>query len=122
MQLRVTSTTKKDLKLELNNSEFKKHDTDDIDVELQLRKNIQVNQAMLFQLNTLIGLPLGGVELLALDVKGWLGKVFCLRKMENVWACGLVCDIPILLPYDETTWNDFLKGHSIAMLWNYAVS
>ncbi|KAF9347439.1 hypothetical protein BGX34_003155 [Mortierella sp. NVP85] len=121
MQLRFRpDTIKKDSILELNNSEFKKHDTNDTDLALQLKKNILVNQAMLFRLNTQIGLPLDdNVRLLALDVRGWLGRIICLRKMDDLWACDFVCDDTILLPHNKATWDDFLKGHSIAMLWNY---
>lgn len=112
---------KKDSILELNNSEFKKHDTCEIDLALQLKKNILVNQAMLFRLNTQIGLPLDdNMRLLALDVRGWLGRIFCLRKMGNLWACDFVCDDPILLPHNSHMGR--LKGHSIAMLLNYVVS
>ncbi|KAG0003393.1 hypothetical protein BGZ65_001749 [Modicella reniformis] len=118
LQLRVKSSTlMKDTMLELNNSEFKKHDTHPTDLAIQLRKNILVYHAMLLQL-TLINLPLDNMELLALDVRGWVANIFCLRKMDDVWACNLVCDT-ILLPYDKSSWDDFLEGPSMEMLWNY---
>ena len=124
MQLRIKPETlkKNNTLLELNNSEFKKHDTYQSDLELQLRKNIQVNHAILLRLNTKIGLPLDDIQLLALDVRGWMARIFCLRKMDDIWACGLACETAILLPHNKTSWDMFLRGHSIAMLWNYAVS
>ncbi|KAF9346659.1 hypothetical protein BGX34_003736 [Mortierella sp. NVP85] len=120
LQLRAKSCSLlKDTMLELNNSEFKKHDTSPTDLAIQRRKNILVNHAMLVQLNTLINFPLDDVEVLFLDVRGWVANIFCLTKMDDVWACDVVCENPILLPYDTNSWEDFLKGPSIAMLWNY---
>lgn len=120
LQLRATSVRNT---LELNNSEFKKSDTAQPLLDYQFRKNIQVNHAMMLQLNSEINLPLDDkVEVFALDVHGWVAKVFCLRKMDDVYVCDLATDTPILLPYDDETWDDFLTGESIAVLWNYAVS
>ncbi|KAF9351176.1 hypothetical protein BGX34_000750, partial [Mortierella sp. NVP85] len=65
MQLRLNAKylkkKERDIKLEINNSEFKKQDVDENDLLLQLRKNIMVNQAMLHQLEATIGLCLDDV-------------------------------------------------------------
>ncbi|KAF9930562.1 hypothetical protein FBU30_000351 [Linnemannia zychae] len=55
---------------ELNNSEFKVDSTSEQQVEIQYRKNLRVNQAMMLYLKDQIGMPLEESGILALGVHG----------------------------------------------------
>lgn len=55
---------------ELNNSEFKVDGASEQQVEVQYRKNLRVNQAMMLYLKEQIGMPLEESNVLALDVHG----------------------------------------------------
>lgn len=55
---------------ELNNSEFKVDGASEQQVEVQYRKNLRVNQAMMLYLKEQIGMPLEDSNVLALDVHG----------------------------------------------------
>ncbi|KAF9979442.1 hypothetical protein BGZ65_006571, partial [Modicella reniformis] len=56
--------------VEINNSEFKVDHASDLQVEVQYRKNLRVNQAMMLYLNEQINMSLEDMEVLALDVHG----------------------------------------------------
>ncbi|KFH73935.1 hypothetical protein MVEG_01148 [Podila verticillata NRRL 6337] len=53
---------------EINNSEFKVDGASEQQVEVQYRKNLRVNQAMMLYLKEQIGMPLKDLDVLALDV------------------------------------------------------
>lgn len=55
---------------ELNNSEFKVDGASEQQVEVQYRKNLRVNQAMMLYLKEQIGMSLEDLDVLALDVHG----------------------------------------------------
>ena len=57
-------------KHELNNSEFKVDAISSQQTDIQYRKNLRVNQAMMLYLKEEIGMPLENLEVLALDVQG----------------------------------------------------
>ncbi|KAF8984441.1 hypothetical protein BGZ46_007996 [Entomortierella lignicola] len=54
--------------LELNNSEFKADTVPPSQVEIQYRKNLRINQAMMLYLKEQIDMPLQDLDMLALDV------------------------------------------------------
>ncbi|KAF8923985.1 hypothetical protein BGZ58_002313 [Dissophora ornata] len=56
--------------LELNNSEFKADAIPTSQVEIQYRKNLRVNQAMMLHIKEKIDMPLHDLDVLGLDVHG----------------------------------------------------
>ncbi|KAI7826142.1 hypothetical protein BC939DRAFT_514588 [Gamsiella multidivaricata] len=49
----------------------------------------------------------------------WIAKVFCLKQLDGVFISNLVTNHAPRIPHDEATWRVFLKGHTVATLYNY---
>ncbi|KAF9901171.1 hypothetical protein BX616_002346 [Lobosporangium transversale] len=106
--------------LEINNSEFKIDSKSDEQVEVQYRKNLRVNQAMMLYLRDQIGFQLQDLELLALDVRGLTARVFSLRYDQDVFITDLATMHLLRLPDSTASWKLFLSGETISVILAYA--
>ncbi|KAF8954100.1 hypothetical protein BGZ46_003019, partial [Entomortierella lignicola] len=83
---------------EMNNSEFKTSAISDLQVAVQYRKNLRINQAMMLYLHEKTGMPLEDIECLALDVHGLTAVLFALKYNENVFVSDLATSHMLRLP------------------------
>ncbi|KAF9195257.1 hypothetical protein BGZ49_003058 [Haplosporangium sp. Z 27] len=105
--------------LEINNSEFKTESRSEEQIEVQYRKNLRVNQAMMLYLRDQIGFQLQDLELLALDVHGLTARVFSLRYDNNVFITDLATTHLLRLPDSTASWKLFLSGETISVILVY---
>ncbi|KAF9898593.1 hypothetical protein EC991_010820, partial [Linnemannia zychae] len=105
--------------LELNNSEFKVDGRSKEQVELQYRKNLRVNQAMMLYLRQQIGMRLEDLEVLALDVHGVSAVLFSLQYHDNVFVSDLATKHLLRLPDSSASWKQFLSGRTLSVLLAY---
>ncbi|KAF9405237.1 hypothetical protein BGZ76_006631 [Entomortierella beljakovae] len=105
--------------LELNNSEFKASGRSKEQVDLQYRKNLRINQAMMLYLRQNIGMQLEDLEVLALDVHGVCAVLFSLRYHDNVFVSDLATKHLLRLPDSTASWKQFLSGSTLSVLLAY---
>ncbi|KAG0286665.1 hypothetical protein BGZ97_007348 [Linnemannia gamsii] len=104
---------------ELNNSEFKVDGVSEQQVEVQYRKNLRVNQAMMLYLKEQIGMPLEDLDVLALDVHGLSPVLFALRYNGDVFVSDLATKHMLRLPDSSASWKQFLRGNTLSVLLAY---
>ncbi|KAF9993352.1 hypothetical protein BGZ80_005332 [Entomortierella chlamydospora] len=105
--------------LELNNSEFKADTIPPSQVEIQYRKNLRVNQAMMLYLKEQIDMPLQDLDVLALDVHGLSAVVFALKYNGEVFVSSLATKHLLRLPDSPASWRQFLRGNTLSVLLAY---
>ncbi|KAF9160337.1 hypothetical protein BGX21_004390 [Mortierella sp. AD011] len=105
--------------LEVNNSEFKADSRSYEQVEVQYKKNLRINQAMMLYLREHIGFQLEDLEILALDVHGLTARVFSLRYDNNVFVSDLATTHLLRLPDSAASWKLFLSGETISVILRY---
>ncbi|KAF9274896.1 hypothetical protein BGZ68_000271 [Mortierella alpina] len=104
---------------ELNNSEFKVDGASDQQVEVQYRKNLRVNQAMMLYLKEQIGMSLEELDVLALDVHGLSAVLFSLKYNGEVFISDLATKHMLRLPDSSASWKLFLRGSTLSVLIAY---
>ncbi|KAF9327278.1 hypothetical protein BG006_009394 [Podila minutissima] len=104
---------------ELNNSEFKVDSASEQQVEVQYRKNLRVNQAMMLYLKDQIGMPLEDSDILALDVHGLSAVLFALKYNGEVFVSDLATKHMLRLPDSTASWKLFLRGNTLSVLLAY---
>ncbi|KAF8926146.1 hypothetical protein BGZ47_002888 [Haplosporangium gracile] len=104
---------------ELNNSEFKVDSASEQQVEVQYRKNLRVNQAMMLYLKDQIGLPLEDSDVLALDVHGLSAVLLALKYNGHVFVSDLATKHMLRLPDSTASWKQFLRGNTLSVLLAY---
>ncbi|KAG0007175.1 hypothetical protein BGZ80_004981 [Entomortierella chlamydospora] len=97
--------------------EFKANGRSKEQVELQYRKNLRINQSMMFYLKHHVGIGLEDLEVLALDVHGTLH--FSLRYHDNVFVSDLATKHLLRLPDSTVSWKQFLSGSTLSVLLAY---
>ncbi|KAF9898854.1 hypothetical protein EC991_010204 [Linnemannia zychae] len=102
--------------LELNNSEFKVDSASEQQVQIQYRKNLRINQAMMLYLREKIGMPLEDLDALALDVHGLSAVLFALKYHGDVFVSDLATKHMLRLPDSPTTWKMFFNGKTLGVL------
>ncbi|KAG0377998.1 hypothetical protein BGX24_004972 [Mortierella sp. AD032] len=85
---------------------FKVDGASEQQVEVQYRKNLRVNQAMMLYLKEQIGMPLEDLDVLALDV-------------HEVFVSDLVTKHMLRLPDSSVSWKLFLRGSTLSVLLAY---
>ncbi|KAF9155567.1 hypothetical protein BGX21_004778, partial [Mortierella sp. AD011] len=105
--------------LELNNSEFKTGARSQEQVEIQYRKNLRVNQAMMLYLQDQIGFRLEDLEVLTLDVHGHSAVLVSLRYENNIFVTDLATSHLLRLPDSTIAWKHFLLGGTLTVLIKY---
>ncbi|KAF9150700.1 hypothetical protein BGX20_005611, partial [Mortierella sp. AD010] len=105
--------------LELNNSEFKADTIPPSQVEVQYRKNLRVNQAMMLYLKEQIDMPLQDLDVLALDVHGLSAVMFALKYNGEVFVSSLATKHMLRLPDSPASWRQFLRGNTLSVLLAY---
>ncbi|OAQ28744.1 hypothetical protein K457DRAFT_545563 [Linnemannia elongata AG-77] len=104
---------------ELNNSEFKVDGASEQQVEVQYRKNLRVNQAMMLYLKEQIGMSLEDLDVLALDVHGLSAVLFALKYNGDVFISDLATKHMLRLPDSPASWKRFLRGNTLSVLLAY---
>ncbi|KAG0290191.1 hypothetical protein BGZ96_006342 [Linnemannia gamsii] len=104
---------------ELNNSEFKVDSASEQQVEVQYRKNLRVNQAMMLYLKDQIGMSLKDLDVLALDVHGLSAVLFALKYNGDVFVSDLATKHMLRLPDSTASWKLFLRGNTLSVLLAY---
>ncbi|KAI8600496.1 hypothetical protein EDD21DRAFT_377036 [Dissophora ornata] len=105
--------------LELNNSEFKADAIPTSQVEIQYRKNLRVNQAMMLHIKEKIDMPLHDLDVLGLDVHGLSAVMFSLKYSGDVFVSGLATRHMLRLPDSPASWRPFLRGNTLSVLLAY---
>ncbi|KAG9323277.1 hypothetical protein KVV02_006300 [Mortierella alpina] len=95
---------------------FKVDGASEQQVEMQYRKNLRVNQAMTLYPEEQLGMPLGDLDVLALDVHAVL---FELKYNGEVFILDLATKHMLRLPYSSASWQLFLRGDTLGLLLAY---
>ncbi|KAF9410723.1 hypothetical protein BGZ76_005479, partial [Entomortierella beljakovae] len=97
--------------IELANCEFKITDTPDAEVELQNKKNIRLNRAIMESHKTSCGKRL---DLMFMDVQGWNGSLFSLHSFEDIFVSKYLTTVE--LPRSKSGLKKFLCGDDLEVL------
>ncbi|KAF9957653.1 hypothetical protein BGZ72_001567 [Mortierella alpina] len=100
--------------LELANLEFKVAEATDTDIDIQHRKNIRLNRAIMEGQQDACGIK---STLLFLDFQGWHGSLFALYPFEDVFVCKYLG--PVALPRTKSGLQKFLKGGTLETLFTF---
>ncbi|KAF9940944.1 hypothetical protein BGZ65_005676 [Modicella reniformis] len=106
-------------KFEISNSEFKTSSASIEQIQVQLRKNLRLNQSMVLYIHNEIKMPLEDLEVLALDVRGLTGSIFNMKYRGDVFVSDLASSHVLRLPEHDGRWERFLEGKTLAVLLNY---
>ncbi|KAF9578377.1 hypothetical protein BGW38_005854, partial [Lunasporangiospora selenospora] len=97
---------------ELANLEFKIAEATQSEIEIQHRKNIRLNRAIMESQHKASGLK---SALLFLDFQGWHGGLFALYPFEDVFVSKYLGSVE--LPRSERGLKRFLQGDTLKLLY-----
>ncbi|KAF9273295.1 hypothetical protein BGZ68_001638, partial [Mortierella alpina] len=101
---------------ELSNLEFKVTETPEADIQIQNRKNIRLNRAIMkSQQDACEGIK---SPILFFDFQGWHGSMFALYAFEDVFVAKYVGAVG--LPRTKSGLQKFLKGETLELLFTFA--
>ncbi|KAF9198299.1 hypothetical protein BGZ49_000913, partial [Haplosporangium sp. Z 27] len=96
---------------ELVNCEFKLAEASNLDIEIQNRKNIRLNRAIMENQKRASDLSL---ELLYMDFQGWNGSLFALYPYDGIYISKYLR--PLEIPRSRAGMKRFLGGDTLELL------
>ncbi|KAF9904175.1 hypothetical protein EC991_002969 [Linnemannia zychae] len=103
-------------KVELSNVEFKRQDISPKNITVQCRKNIRLGRCIQ-ELHKSYGIK-DPVVMMA-DVAGYVGFFYLVKPLKGISVAGKTTRSMAILPNTAGAMEVFLKGTSLAMIWNY---
>ncbi|KAF9087333.1 hypothetical protein BGX27_002956, partial [Mortierella sp. AM989] len=101
---------------ELANCEFKTGNTSDLDIELQNRKNIRLNRAIMESHKSSCDVRL---DMLYMDIQGWNGSLFSLYRYEDIFVSKYLKTVN--LPSSKSGMKKFLSGDDLEVILTFLV-
>ncbi|KAF9426065.1 hypothetical protein BGZ94_006976, partial [Podila epigama] len=105
--------------VELSNIEFKRQDISPKDITVQCRKNIRLGRCIQ-ELHKSYGTK--DPVVMMVDVAGYVGFFYLVKPFKEISVAGETAQSIVILPDTAGAMEVFLKGPSLAMIWNYLLA
>ncbi|KAI8606386.1 hypothetical protein EDD21DRAFT_233384 [Dissophora ornata] len=106
------------LDIEMSNIEFKCADISERDLAIQNRKNIRLARCIQ---ESHVAIGVHDPCVLMADVFGFVGIFYQVMPMDEISIAGKTTSTIVHIPRTEGGLLSFLKGASLAIIWNYMV-